>query len=191
MLLPIRIFFFRNGIVDFQRLSYQVGRVAEFYARAADTEEMSPLWLEFAKTCGAVSVGRTWKEILVQRPECASKFQDLIDQFYSANPGEPFFYKQPVGVTIPSIPSTAVLIGTGAAQAINGLAQYHRLQSSEFGKDFKLTQSESVRFGYWGRPEDLSAIAKGLNRSDEKSRRFYPIGQELGIWLVIRNERST
>ncbi len=167
--------FFRNGLVDFERLAYQVGRVAEFYASGPEQPGQEAKWEEFFKSCAGRAIGLTWNELTASKPECDARLRRLIDAYYSQG-AEPKFYKKNVGVTIASLPTTTVLIGEAAREAIEGIAAYHLAQSPVFGADFKLAHTEDVRFGYWGRPEDLQLIEKDISRADEKGRRFYAIG---------------
>lgn len=168
--------FFRPGIVDFDLLADQFGRLADFYSmqNASSAEEV--LWQQFFESCTADAVGKTWSQLLAAKSSCGDDFSQLIKtHFNSASAGN--FALQDVGVTIPSFPSTAVLADGAHHDAVRAREFYKERRDPNFGNAFTLRFPDQLHFGYWGREDLLARIDRRLDRRDEKSHRFMNLGQ--------------
>ncbi len=101
-----------------------------------------------------------------------------------------------IGAGIPSFPSTSVLMGSAYTDAKLAIAGYQKSLDPNFGGRFtKIVNSPNdLKFGYWGKESDLSKIRKNLSApfqdakgrkydfsQDEKSKRFFPLGQSQWI----------
>jgi hypothetical protein len=106
---------------------------------------------------------------------CQAELAQLMNAHFSGATGN--FAAHPVGLTIPALPSTAVLLGKAHQAAEKAQADYRKAMNPEFGKNFAIPDREEIRFGYWGRENWLAQIAVNRDISDEKSRRFLSLGQ--------------
>lgn len=168
--------FFRPGLVDFDRLADQFGRIADFYSmQNADAAEVK-LWNAFVSDCAVASRGQSWGQLVATRPSCASGFHALV-QLHFNNGVNGNFARQAIGVTIPSFGSIAVLTESAHDEAVRAATLYRQNQDPQFGANFSLSAPDQVRFGYWGREELLKRIAPNLSPADEKSRRFLSLGR--------------
>ncbi len=175
--------FFRPGLVDFERVAEQIGKVATFYSTIDASEREKTLWRELADTCAPKAQGLTWNELVAGNPECGQRLNRLIDTHFSS-PQKESFVDEIVGGVIPSFPSTAVLTGNAGVQAREALQDYETKMQSDFGASFKIKDTEKVMFGYWGSAADLQKIDGNLRKTiDEKSRRFMRLG--VASWKKI------
>jgi hypothetical protein len=167
--------FFRAGLVDFSRFAEQMGRMAQFYSGPSNSSSDDVLWEDFFRTCGDTN-GQLWSEIGISNRDCHGRFNGIVESFLKS-PLRPNFGDRNAGLTIKSFPTTSVLVDEGATEALAALKKYGEVRDSKFGAKFFLKDAESVKFGYWGDPESLSAIEARLPKaSDEKSRRFLSLG---------------
>ncbi|MGE4132201.1 MAG: hypothetical protein AB7F86_11225 [Bdellovibrionales bacterium] len=81
-----------------------------------------------------------------------------------------------IGSGIPVLPATAVLQGSAAAEYCIAFDEYLSSCDSKFGERFQISNTEDIRFGYWGRKQDLTRIEANVDRRTEKSRRFTALG---------------
>lgn len=168
--------FFRPGVVSFEKLASSFGRVAHFYSTLGSDEALKGEWQTFFETCAPESVGKSWLELISEKPVCGQLFGQLYTSHFTRNQPEIPMEEMPVGYVIPTLPTTSVLVKSAAAQATQAMKQYHTKLDPAFGASFKLENTEDVRFGYWGSAEILERIEKNLDGRDEKSRRFYKLG---------------
>jgi hypothetical protein len=174
--------FFRPGIVDFTVFGRQLGRMAQFYSSLSATPADDVQWEDFFKACEDTA-GLLWGEIKSARPECGRRLDDLVRMFLKA-PNRANFSERYAGLSIKTFPTTAVLTGQGADEALEAMRKYAAARDSQFGFKFYLSDSESVRFGYWGDPAALAQIDANLPKAtDEKSRRFLALGD--ASWSTI------
>lgn len=173
--------FFRPGLVDFDKLADQFGRIAEFYSMASASPAEQEVWSKFLGDCADASKGTTWDKLVASRPQCSQELAQLMRMHFQGAPRS--FASKPLGSMIPSFPSTAVLIGKAHADAEKAQAEYRTALDPNFGNSFKIQDSDEVRFGYWGRPNMLATAAQHLDSSDEKSRRFLNLGD--GTWKQV------
>ncbi len=164
--------FFRAGIVNFDGLAQQAGRVAAFYANATLQNKN---WQDLYDTCSSSLNQSTWSELIESQPRCQSLLEDAVDKFFRTS-GEDFSQKT-IGQTIVSFPITSVLVDSAYREAKVAMDEYHKKLDPEFGKTFSLSNYDDVRFGYWGTRLALKTIAQNLEYKDAKSRRFLALNE--------------
>lgn len=167
--------FFRAGVVSFEQAAASFGKIAGFYALASQNPAQQKNWQEFFSTCQAGSVGKSWLEIAQGKPACAALFAKLFQAEF-AQGGTQDYEENRIGQQFAVYPSTSILTGTAVTEFREAQLDYHRQMSPQFGAKFKLTNSDDIRFGYWGNSDALQRIEEGLDMNDEKSRRFVPLG---------------
>lgn len=168
--------FFRPGLVSFEKASEAFGRVAGFYAAEDADPATLAKWGAFLETCAPASTGLNWAQILTRSPRCHALFGEVFRTHFDRK-GTAGMERKSVGFRIPSFPTTTVLTGPAVQEIENAMREYHRRRDSRFGRDFRLSDPENIRFGYWGAPEALDRIRLELDESDEKSRRFLALGE--------------
>lgn len=187
--------FFRPGIVNFDILAKQFGRIAQFYTAENKTPGVQILWMEFFKQCSKPSENKVWSDLRQSHPVCAQTFYELVKTHFQSEP-QKTFESRPIGASIASYPTTSVLSRTpvvrGASvpknlptsydQADAALKDYATSMTTDFGTRFIIADPDTVRFGYWGRKAGLAEIEKNLPRDDEKSLRFMSLGE--ASWKV-------
>lgn len=175
--------FFRPGVVDFERFAEQIGKVATFYSTVSASASEQGLWRDLISECATKSQGLTWNELVSANPDCGERLGGVISAHFSAEPSESFVNKT-VGTVIPSFPTTSVLVGTANDEARTAMQNYRIKMQSNFGLSFKLTNTDEVKFGYWGNESDLRKIDYNLPKTtDEKSRRFLGLG--IASWKKV------
>lgn len=174
--------FFRPGLVNFENAASSFGRWASFYALPSREAVVMKSWKEFVESCSAGSDGKTWNEIMKEKPQCDGLFQAVFRNYFDHEPTERFEDRQ-IGSPIPVYPSTAVIVGESAKQVEKAFTDYAEKLDTEFGAQFKAKNPEEVLFGYWGEPQALKNIKSKLDINDEKSRRFYGLG--LASWKTV------
>ncbi|MBY0315130.1 MAG: hypothetical protein K2Q26_06400 [Bdellovibrionales bacterium] len=181
--------FFRPGIVNFDVLAKQFGRIAQFYTADNKTPAVQSLWVEFFKQCSKPSEKKVWSDLRQSHPLCAQTFYELVKTHFQSEPQKTFELR-PIGASIASYPTTSVLsrtpvvrgalgpknLPTSYEQADAALNEYALSMTSDFGKRFNISYPDTVRFGYWGRETGLAEIEKNLPGDDEKSLRFLSLG---------------
>lgn len=167
--------FFREGILDFNKLAFAFGKVASFYAGIGMSSLHNEQFKNWLSSCSEQSLNKTWIEIIQKNPRCQQDLSVLLNNYFKDDYQEDKnFVKSEIGVTIPSYPTTSILKDRGATQAQSLLSDYERLMDNQFGKNHLFTEPQNVMFGYWGK--DLDVIQKQLPADDEKSQRFFPLG---------------
>jgi hypothetical protein len=166
--------FFRPGVVDFERFGIQLGRLAEFFAAKDLSYSQHKAWGSFFQKCATAAVGKTWSELVEDKPECVPLLFRLLNEHFKTS--QKSFADHPIGGVIPSFATSTVLVDSAAQEADQALKDYEAALDSKFGQRFKISNPEHIRFGYWGRADDLSALGQRLDLTDEKSRRFLSLG---------------
>lgn len=167
---------FRTGLINFEKLPYLISRVSEFYSAQNATRELKQKWGNFFDTCTTDSLKKTWTELIAENPSCQTQLQKLINSHFDENQNPVAMQDLEIGYRIPVLASTAILIDSAADEFQQNQALYHAQINSQFGKSFKLSNPSQVLFGYWGSNETLNRINQNLSKNDEKSRRFYSLG---------------
>jgi hypothetical protein len=175
--------FFRSGLVSFTGAAHAFGKVAAFYAGLGTSPEQVKAYKDFMTTCEVGSIGKSWVEIMKSNPTCQSLFATLFKSYINSQQPLPQLENQKIGGNITLYPTTSVLVGKAAAEFHEARKKYHDAMDPHFGKNFKISNPEEIRFGYWGNPDDLRRIQKNLNPADEKSRRFMPLGN--ATWQTV------
>lgn len=175
--------FFRTGLLSFEKAAQTFGKVAAFYSVNDQNKKQIQTWQTFFDTCGPKSKDLTWTEIIQRNPTCESLFHSLFANHYDKSTSAVSPENWKIGREIHMYPTTTVLTGAAAQDFKEALKQYHQNMNSKFGKNFRVKNQEEVRFGYWGHPENLQKIAQSLDTTDEKSRRFLPLG--LATWKEV------
>lgn len=171
--------FFREGIVNFEKLTEIFARLGQFYAGYAPVDAAG--MREFLKLCGgSESLGKTWRQassLVVGGLSCGDRYQSLFKQFSQSYLGQedkfPSRVDEAVGVKIPSIVSTAILEGRDDVAAYNQSLKNFRLnQKPQFALPFS-----AIRVGYW-LPEAIaqSTTATMTKFDDIKSQKFLNLG---------------
>lgn len=174
--------FFRAGVVSFERAAETFGKIAAFYALASGDSTQNKNWQNFFNTCQTGSTGKSWVQVVQGNPTCAGLFSQLFQKEF-ANGGTAKFEERRVGAVFPVYPSTAILTGEAVTEFRTAHLDYHRSLDSKFGAKFEVTNSDDIRFGYWGDSEGLLRIEDRLDNNDEKSRRFVPLGS--AVWRQV------
>ncbi len=168
--------FFRPGLVNFARFAEQLGRMAQFYSARTSTAADDALWEAFFGACESTP-GQLWTEIQSLNRECSKSFTRLLEAFLRSGTAANFADLK-VGSVIASYPTTAVLTGPAAQQALTAIYDYDKARDPKFGFKFFLKDPDAVKFGYWGEAFALRSIEAKLPKDkDEKSRRFLALGQ--------------
>lgn len=183
--------FFRDGVVNFERLGFAVGRVATFLSsKASDTATRNAL-RAFVTTCERLHEGKAWSELVKAAPSCGQLLEASLDSFFSQglNWNEVNAALQMAGSKIPTLPTTAVLVGSAHRSARDAYQAYHRDLDRSVAERFAITDRNDVKLGYWGPAPVLDRIARnlrapfrdGLGRTfdfsrDAKSSMFLPLG---------------
>lgn len=186
--------FFRPGLIDFEQLGQQLGRVATFFSATEASHDELKLWEEFFSLCTGSAAGLTWSELNGTQRDCGKKLNRLIETHLASKPSTNFTQRN-AGLAIESYPATSIITGQSYSKTLDWLSRYgtHNAgepesesgRSAEFGKNFSLVDpNNDVKFGYWGDERKLRSIEARLPKSmDEKSRRFMALGT--ASWLKI------
>jgi hypothetical protein len=175
--------FFRNGLVNFEKVAVTFGRIAGFYAGQNQNRFVKHYWQQFMNDCADQSVGKTWTELIAKHPYCKTLFHAAFAFHFESEDKNLHLENRQPGFAIPVLASNTVLIGTAAQEAMDGLTKYHQQSSTEYGKGFSLSNPEDVKFAYWGSTQALARVQSRIDRTDEKSRRFFPLGP--ASWKTI------
>ncbi len=167
--------FFRPGIVNFEKAAELFGRISGFYS-AEGSRPLAEAWSELLKTCSADSEGKLWQEIVAQNPQCSTQFQAMFKSYFMSNASNFKAEERIVGRRFEIYPSTSVLVDSAVADFKKAKAMYRSSMDPHFGKNFRFSNPEDIRFGYWGKTERLKEIQSKLDPSDEKARRFLALG---------------
>ncbi len=192
--------FVRPGILDFQGLATSFGQMADFYAGYFMQEEELALLKQFVARCEQASLGRTWAQLISVRPDCQEKLGQLLKSYFAhylerrTQAQAPLSrVQEPVGRYISAFPTTAVLVGEGAKRVSGWLKGYQETLSADYGRDFKV-EPWDLRFGYWGKEEDLDLLLRHLQQDplliggqdmsrDRKTEKFFALGE--ASWLEV------
>lgn len=175
--------FFRSGIISFEQASVTFGKIASFYAARNEDAVQAELWKKFFDQCAVDSANLPWKELIQKKPACPEIFHSLFQRHFVEKPAKASFQNEQISQFISVYPTTAVLTGSAVKEYRQAARDYAQKLRPDFGKEFRLKDPEDVRFGYWGHPQRLRQISQNLDLSDEKSRRFLPLG--LTSWKKV------
>ena len=148
--------FVRPGVLSFDGLSLQIGRIASFYAGYAPVDGAA--MEAFLADCGEASRGLPWQEttaLPAGDASCGERFDALVADYRVQADGGTFPSRldDSVGGGIHALISTSVLEGDAIAEFERARAQYLAGEAVTWDTDF-----DDVTFGYWGATEDLDAV---------------------------------
>lgn len=171
----------RPGVIDFSGLARKIARIANFYAGYGPADE--PAMKEFLDTCALPeSRGKNWDEIAgaTQTPTaCGQMYSSLLQNYRQRfiNEERSFHSRldDPIGTYLPTLISTSILEGHQAATRFE-----HARRNFLAGKPIEWQSDfNDVRFGYWGRTEDLARVEANTKRfSDLKTAKFIALGHQ-------------
>lgn len=179
--------FVRDGIINFTAVSEVFDFVANFYSLRGASEQASQSFSQFLRHCAPGSEGMSWRQIVQAKPECQQGLVAALRLFdINRNKSRPRLDDE-VGMSLPAFISTSVVVGPSYKNLVKIKEQYGLGLKANY--DFQLA-SQDLKFGYWGRREDLQAIQDYfLNHPSElivsidKSKRFMPLGQ--ATWKLM------
>ncbi|OQW53431.1 MAG: hypothetical protein A4S09_07465 [Proteobacteria bacterium SG_bin7] len=179
--------FFREGIINFERLGFGMGKIATYLSGKYSTSVSTEAFNRLISLCEHRHKGLTWKELVSQEGDCQSYLNASLESYFFGQTlvwENVNFAKQPVGNVIPSIPTTAVLINSAFTQAKDAMEAYHASLDRKVAENFKVQNIKDVRLGYWGSPSWLNKIFLNLDRRDAKSSMFLGLGRAEN-WLEV------
>lgn len=173
--------FFRDGLVDFQAMGAGFGKLATFYSGTAWDSDTRQNFLEFLKICEKIHGGKTWDELVTAEPRCQSLLNASLDAFFKQNLDwdrlNVVFKK--AGFAIPSLLTTAVILGESAKETRRFYEEYHARRDRHVAQKFKIQNTKEVVFGYWGPPNALEKIRSRLKTPfKDRLGRFFDFTQD-------------
>ncbi len=182
--------FFRTGVINFVDLANKMGRVADFYAGRAQTNEHGIR--DFLDACATDSVGKQWaavKELPANGASCGAMFNGLVKQYRLELPSKAGTYTPRVSENVSSyaavtkVVSTSVVTGETLANYRTALTEYQKGAHPEGNVPFAAKWSD-VKFGYWSSDATLKKIASNeKGYKDAKTLNFEPLGD--AKWLDV------
>jgi len=187
--------FFRQGLVDFSKFAKSVGRVATFLSGSTWDNKTTLNFDLLVNECFQKQIGVSWQKLITDAPVCQKYLDTTYVSFFEQDHdwSEENVVYNTIGETIPSFPSTSVLIDSAFENAQTAMEQYHGHLDITAAEHFKIDQPNDVRFGYWGPDKQLKTIEQNLNEpfklgsqtfdftSDAKSTKFISLGS--ASWL--------
>ena len=208
--------FFRPGIISFEDAASKFGRIGDFYAGYFYLDNLAnrrskdrQLYLEdmksFLRECAVSGQGKSWEEISYtgeKEPElsmCGRMFRKTVSRFRTRllqDEENKVIRKHRIHDLISSFqknkstgvfPITSVLTGGGAQKFDQWYNKYLLTTDKNFGLDFSI-EYDQLRFGYWGKGEDLKQIQQTLMKKstyqkDEKTKKMISLGR--ATWLEV------
>ena len=175
--------FFREGLIDFAKLTEMLGRMGNFYAGGAPVD--GPAMVEFLSECGEHdSRGQSWgavAELTASGKTCGARFNSLVKNFRTAFIGnESKFHNRlddTIGASVPTIVSTSVLTGTEGVEKYKQSLNNYRLNKTPM---FDVPYT-SIKYGYWipARLKDsVQAAVAETFADDAKMKKFLNLGSQ-------------
>jgi hypothetical protein len=173
--------FFRPGLVDFKSTAVVLGYMADFYAGNTDGATKAKLDKYF-NDCADPTFHKEWMDAPEQ---CRMQFRQIAADYLAAGnfQNKALFDKVSAGGDV--MPTTSILQG-------QSLEDYNKLKSRyQHGmlstaaemkryKDWSANFKNDVKFGYWGKPSQLAAVDKGLEKyraqGDVRAEHFKGLG---------------
>lgn len=171
--------FFREGLINFDKLTEMFARLGQFYAGYEPVDPKS--MREFLKLCGDESSrGLTWRQIANLKKAdqtCGEHYKSLFQAFSRKYVGRekdfPSRVDESLGETVVSIVSTSIIDGS------NDVSQYNKsLENYRLNRDPEFTLPFSqIKIGYW-MPDSISSIVSAniSQFNDLKSKKFLNLG---------------
>lgn len=175
--------FVRPGLLNWQQLAKLFGRLGSFYAGYGPYDR--PAARRFLNQCAVQSLDLDWDHTAVLPAgdtTCGELFLSQYDAYRDRFDLDTSHSRidDPIGIYLPNLATTGVIVGSGVRKWKQARRDYFEAQPTPLVLDF----DTEVRFGYWGRNDDLRVVARGLRREhDLGSRKFRPLGQ--ATWRTI------
>lgn len=175
--------FVRPGLLNWDQLATLFGRLGSFYAGYGPYDR--PAVRRFLKQCAVPSLDLDWDHtaaLPAGDSTCGERFTALFDAYRESFDPETSRSRidDPIGRFLPNLATTGVIVGSGVAKWEQARRDYFAATPTPLELDFE----EEVRFGYWGRADDLFVVALGLrDEPDLASRKFEALGR--GTWRTI------
>ena len=177
--------FLRAGVIDFRALARTYGKLADFLSLNEASATTKDKFLNFLQSCGEDTSGKSWNEIALQKPECVTSLAQLKSLYFSENSKNTNFksrVSQLIGTDFSAFVTTSIITGKSAQNLQLEKQEYNDSMGSTF--QFQKMNPQEVKFGYWGKVENLKkAETVLLNPNTEfgkidKSTRFKSLGQD-------------
>jgi hypothetical protein len=189
------LLFFRPGLIDFEKLSEKLARVANFYAirgpfSSGSHSQLLLGWGQYLNSCSEAAYGKVYGDLPAS---CKNQLNGLLHLFRAQYiPGEKSFQNsasnrlnEPVGGSLPALVSTSVLYNADSLYE-RGQKSYRATHPKPgTAVDFHPAFTQ-IRFGYWGSHRDLAKAETHLPilfPDDLKSSKFLDMnpGNDLAI----------
>ncbi len=177
------IFFVRPGILNWDQLATLFGRLGSFYAGYGPYDRAGVR--RFLDRCAVPSLDQDWDHtasLPAGDSTCGELFTAQFDAYREAFDPETSRSRidDRIGRFLPNLATTGVIVGSGVAKWEEARANYFAANPTALELDFE----DEVRFGYWGRRDDLRVVRRGLRReSDLGSQKFRALGR--ATWRTI------
>lgn len=177
--------FFRPGLINFTAFADKIGRIANFYAGYGSFYEKNDA-AQWLNSCAEPARGKSWSEIAaikVGETTCGQMFNDLLLSYRTqllaaqraGDETVPQRLDDPIGLRVRALISTSVLEGEDVVKNYDEARQRYMAGNDP---EFK-TSFDKVRFGYWGREEDLAKVGKDpMHFGDLKTKKFLALGEK-------------
>jgi hypothetical protein len=175
--------FVRPGLLNWEQLATLFGRLGSFYAGYGPYDR--PAVRRFLEQCAVPSLDLNWDHTAVLPADTSTCGELFIAQFAAYRErfdleNSPSRIDDPIGRFLPNLATTGTIVGSGVPKWEQARADYFAATPTPLTLDFE----EEVRFGYWGRRDDLLVVELGLlQESDLASRKFAPLGR--ATWRTI------
>ena len=159
----------RPGVLDFKAVAKLFGSIGDFYAGA--DEKTQNAWPALLNLCTRSAKGQTPWEIA--STDCGQTFVALQKDFITrhAKVSGPKRIDDRVGMVIPAIASTAVLVG---GDALLAKARDSYIHSNSPSLSLPV---DSIRFGYTAHAKTIAKLEKNMSTfPDARSQRFFSLG---------------
>ncbi len=175
--------FVRPGLLNWDQLATLFGRLGSFYAGYGPYDR--PGVRRFLEQCAVPSLDLDWDHtaaLPAGDSTCGELFAAQFDAYRERFDPETSRSRidDPIGRFLPNLATTGVIVGSGVAKWEKARSDYFAATPTPLVLDFE----EEVRFGYWGRRDDLRVVRRGLRReSDLGSAKFAALGR--ATWRTI------
>ncbi len=175
--------FVRPGLLNWAQLARLFGEIGSFYAGYGPYDR--PAVRRFLDQCAVPSLDLDWDHtaaIPAGDSTCGDLFIQQFDAYRDRFDLETSRSRidDPIGRFLPNLATTGVLVGSALPKWREARENYAAAEPTPLLVDFE----REVRFGYWGRPDDLRVVKRGLRRNDDlASRKFLALGR--ATWRTI------
>lgn len=175
--------FVRPGLLNWDQLATLFGRLGSFYAGYGPYDR--PAVRRFLDRCALQSLDLDWDHtaaLPAGDSSCGELFTAQFDAYRERFDLEETRSRidDPIGRFLPNLATTGLIVGSGVAKWEQARRDYFAAMPTELMLDF----DGEVRFGYWGRRDDLRVVRRGLrSESDLASQKFRGLGR--ATWRTI------